>query len=140
LGVAQFASHGLGFLPQNYLDTISLFANSSHLTLMGNFGLGIGASKMLFFAFAASLLGVSGFESSANFVEEQQKGVFRKTLRNMLIGVLVFNPLIALVILQSMPLAQIALSKDFLYHNSNISHDYRFLFPRIVVHMVEHVL
>lgn len=114
LGVAQIVSHGFGFLPQNYVDTISLFANSSHLNIMGNFGLGIGAGKMLFFAFAASLLGVSGFESSANFVEEQHKGVFRKTLRNMLIGVLIFNPLIALVVLHSMPLAQIAMSKDFI--------------------------
>lgn len=40
--------------------------------------------QMLFFAFSASLLGVSGYESSANFVEEQEAGVFRKTLRNML--------------------------------------------------------
>lgn len=67
--------------------------------------------------FAASLLGVSGFESSANFVEEQDKGVFRKTLRNMLIGVAIFNPLIALVILNTVPFDVIATSKDFIMAN-----------------------
>ncbi len=73
-----------------------------------------GMIPMLYLAFSASLLGVSGFESSANFVEEQQPGVFRKTLRNMWIGVLVFNPLIALVSLNALPLAEIAKAKDFM--------------------------
>ncbi|HEX8964867.1 MAG TPA: APC family permease, partial [Patescibacteria group bacterium] len=73
-----------------------------------------GLLKALFFGFAASMLGVSGFESSANFVEEQQKGVFRKTLRNMLITVAVFNPLIALIILNVMPIDAIAAAKDFI--------------------------
>lgn len=49
----------------------------------------------IFFGFAASMLGVSGFESSANFVEEQQRGVFPKTLRNMWIVVSIVNPLMA---------------------------------------------
>lgn len=54
-----------------------------------------GVMKALFFGFAASMLGVSGFESSANFVEQQQKGVFPKTLRNMWVIVTVVNPLMA---------------------------------------------
>lgn len=33
----------------------------------------------LFFGFAAAMLGISGFESSANFIEEQKPGVFPKT-------------------------------------------------------------
>ncbi|RHY53437.1 hypothetical protein DYB26_006018 [Aphanomyces astaci] len=37
----------------------------------------------LFFGFGAAVLGVTGFETSSNFVEEQQPGVFRKTMRNM---------------------------------------------------------
>ncbi|MDE1205307.1 APC family permease [Tenacibaculum larymnensis] len=49
----------------------------------------------IFFGFAASMLGVSGFESSANFVEEQQKGVFPKTLKNMWVIVSIINPLMA---------------------------------------------
>jgi len=35
-------------------------------------------SFALFFGFAAAMLGISGFESSANFVEEQADGVFPK--------------------------------------------------------------
>ncbi|AZJ34659.1 APC family permease [Tenacibaculum singaporense] len=50
----------------------------------------------IFFGFAASMLGVSGFESSANFVEEQQKGVFPKTLKNMWVIVSIINPLMAI--------------------------------------------
>jgi amino acid transporter len=73
-----------------------------------------GLLPTLFLAFSACLLGVSGFESSANFVEEQEKGVFKKTLRNMLIGVAIFNPLIALVVLSVMPVEAIAQAKDFL--------------------------
>ncbi|MDB4512227.1 APC family permease, partial [Arenicella sp.] len=46
--------------------------------------------------FGASMLGVSGFESSANFVERQKRGVFPKTLRNMWIIVSVINPLMAI--------------------------------------------
>ena len=49
----------------------------------------------LFFGFAAALLGISGFESSANFIEEQKRGVFPVTLRNMWIAVIVFNPLVS---------------------------------------------
>jgi len=61
----------------------------------------------LFFGFAAAMLGISGFESSANFIEEQKPGVFPKTLRNMWIAVAVFNPLISLLSLGMLPLAHI---------------------------------
>ena len=53
----------------------------------------------LFFGFSAAMLGISGFESSSNFVEEQKDGVFPKTLRNMWIAVSFFNPLMALLAL-----------------------------------------
>jgi hypothetical protein len=33
---------------------------------------------MRFFRFSAAMLGISGFESSSNFVEEQEQGVFLK--------------------------------------------------------------
>ena len=61
----------------------------------------------LFFGFAAAMLGISGFESSANFIEEQKTGVFPKTLRNMWIAVAIFNPLISLLSLGLLPLAEI---------------------------------
>jgi len=64
--------------------------------------------------FSAALLGISGFESSANFVEEQDVGVFRKTLRNMLIAVAIFNPLVSILSLNLLPLAEIVGHKDYL--------------------------
>jgi amino acid transporter len=68
---------------------------------------GNGVVLAVFFGFSAGLLGISGFESSANFVEEQKPGVFRKTLRNMWIAVSVFNPLIALLALWVLPVGVI---------------------------------
>jgi len=64
-------------------------------------------TKALFFGFAAAMLGISGFESSANFVEEQKPGVFPKTLRNMWAVVSFFNPLLALLIICILPLATV---------------------------------
>jgi amino acid transporter len=49
--------------------------------------------------------GISGFESSANFIEEQNEGVFPKTLRNMWLAVSLINPLIALTAIMVLPLA-----------------------------------
>lgn len=66
-----------------------------------------GMGRALFFGFAAAMLGISGFESSANFIEEQKKGVFPKTLRNMWLAVMIFNPLISLLSLGLLPLARI---------------------------------
>ncbi|MEZ4699315.1 MAG: APC family permease [Rhodothermales bacterium] len=66
-----------------------------------------GIGHALFFGFAAAMLGISGFESSANFIEEQQSGVFPKTLRNMWLVVAIFNPLISLLSLGLLPLATI---------------------------------
>lgn len=76
------------------------FANSSMPTPHGSLTMAI------FWGFAAAMLGISGFESSANFVEEQQDGVFPKTLRNMWIVVSIFNPLMAFLALATIPQAQ----------------------------------
>lgn len=76
-------------------------------TLMKNYATPVegGIQKALFFGFAAAMLGISGFESSANFVEEQADGVFPKTLRNMWVVVSIFNPLMAFLALAIIPLA-----------------------------------
>lgn len=66
-----------------------------------------GLRTALFFGFAASLLGISGFESSANFVEEQAENVFPKTLRNMWVAVSVFNPGMAMLALALVPIAAV---------------------------------
>jgi amino acid transporter len=93
VGVAGWylATHGVDNLTLNY-----------HLPLRSGSLL-----KALFLGFSAAMLGISGFESSANFVEEQAKGVFQKTLRNMWIVVTVFNPLIAFVAIAVLPLGEV---------------------------------
>ncbi len=72
-------NHGVGTFYENW-----------HLPVQGG-----SIANAIFLGFAASMLGVSGFESSANFVEEQEQGVFPKTLRNMWSIVSIINPLMA---------------------------------------------
>jgi amino acid transporter len=91
LGAFFLASHGLGTLRENFA-----------LPVEG------GMARALFFGFAASMLGISGFESSANFVEEQAEGIFPKTLRNMWIVVSIFNPLMALLALALVRIPEVA--------------------------------
>ena len=81
------------------------FANGFD-TLLANFETPVkgGIVQALFFGFSAAMLGISGFESSANYVEEQEVGVFPKTLRNMWIVVSIFNPLIAFLALALIPI------------------------------------
>lgn len=76
------------YLSQN---GISVFIENWHFPVSKG-----GIMEAIFFGFAASMLGVSGFESSANFVEEQKRGVFPKTLKNMWAIVSVINPLMAI--------------------------------------------
>jgi amino acid transporter len=105
LGLVSLINHGPGLLPDAWAKTQILFHEG-------------GSLKMLFLALAASMLGITGFESSANFVEEQKPGVFRKTLRNMLIGVWIFNPLITFIVLATLDLNTIATVKDFVLSES----------------------
>jgi hypothetical protein len=63
--------------------------------------------RALFFGFAAAMLGISGFESSANFVEEQAENVFPLTLRNMWVAVSIFNPAMALLALALVPIPEV---------------------------------
>lgn len=94
------------FLATNGLDTFHInwkmpIASGSILTA-------------LFLGFSAAMLGISGFESSANFVEEQEQGVFRKTLRNMWAVVSFFNPVLALLLICIIPLAEVGEHKESL--------------------------
>lgn len=76
----------------------------------------------LFFGFSAAMLGISGFESSANFVEEQERGVFPKTLRNMWIVVTIFNPLMAFLALAVIPMGAIENNQEaLLSYMGNVS-------------------
>jgi amino acid transporter len=57
--------------------------------------------------YLVALLGISGFESSANYIEEQRPGVFEKTLKNMWIAVTVINPAICVLALGLLPMSTI---------------------------------
>lgn len=96
---------GVWYVSQQGLDIASL---NFHAPLKGGFFVA------LFLGFSTAMLGISGFESSANFVEEQKKGVFRKTLRNMWIAVSVINPLMALTAVTVLPLHEIAANQEAL--------------------------
>ena len=61
------------------------------------------------------------FESSANFVEEQEKGVFPKTLRNMWIIVSVLNPLMAFFALSLVPIHEVKELYENMSYNSHSS-------------------
>ncbi|QHI36162.1 hypothetical protein IMCC3317_15210 [Kordia antarctica] len=94
---------------------VFLIENGTEI-LMSNFSTPVkgGIITALFLGFSAAMLGISGFESSANYVEEQEKGVFPKTLRNMWIVVTVFNPLIAFLALCIIPISTVVENQDAL--------------------------
>jgi len=73
-----------------------------------------GILTALLLGFSTAMLGISGFESSANFVEEQAPGVFPKTLRNMWFAVSVINPLMALSAIIVLPLADVGRNSEAL--------------------------
>ncbi|MDC6389287.1 APC family permease [Maribacter sp. PR1] len=95
---------------------LNYFFENGFEVLSANFNMPIqgGVITALFLGFSASMLGISGFESSANYVEEQQKGVFSKTLRNMWIVVTIFNPLIAFLALAIVPIGAVVENQDSL--------------------------
>jgi len=107
-----------------HMITLITFCLTGFASLPGHFHIamanlqtmphGDGLLMAVFMGFSAALLGVSGFESSANFVEEQRPGVFRKTLRNMLIAVVIFNPLTSILSLSLLPLPEIISHKEYL--------------------------
>jgi amino acid transporter len=96
----------LWFILNNGLDTFHL--NWETPIVHGNI------KTALFLGFSAAMLGISGFESSANFVEEQEPGVFPKTLRNMWALVSFFNPVIAILLISIIPLTQVGENKESL--------------------------
>ena len=89
---------GGGYLAQNGIEVLT-----ANLETPAQGGIG----KALFFGFSAALLGISGFESSSNFVEEQAEGIFPLTLRNMWFAVSFFNPMMALLALALVPIAHV---------------------------------
>jgi len=115
VAVGIFITHMASLVLLLGIGLYFLFSNGTG-TLLANFSMPLETSlpRALFFGFAAAMLGISGFESSANFVEEQADGVFPKTLRNMWIAVTFFNPAMALLALSMVPIAEVQGHKEAL--------------------------
>ncbi|KAH9114220.1 hypothetical protein AeMF1_011654 [Aphanomyces euteiches] len=62
------------------------------------------AFTAIFFGFSSAMLGVTGFETAANFVEEQEPGIFGKILRNMWFLSSFFNTALSILNLCVLPL------------------------------------
>ena len=123
LGIGESAKVAVGIFIFHLLSLVLLSVVCGFFLIKNGFGVLAenysvpaegGIRNALFFGFAAAMLGISGFESSANFVEEQADGVFPKTLRNMWIVVSVFNPLMAFLALSIIPMGDVAANEEAL--------------------------
>ncbi len=111
VAIAIFAFHMLTLTVLSIACAVAIIQDPSLLAQNWETPPEGGLMHALFFGFAAAMLGISGFESSANFIEEQKAGVFPKTLRNMWVAVSIFNPLVSflslgmlsLVVIQGVP-------------------------------------
>ena len=123
VGIAESSRVAVGIFIF-HLATLTVLLLSGGLYLLGN-GLDVfstnfrlpaeqGPMTALFFGFSAAMLGISGFESSANFVEEQAEGVFPRTLRNMWVAVSIFNPTLTLLALALVPIPDVAPNQEAL--------------------------
>ncbi|KVV14667.1 APC family permease [Flavobacterium sp. TAB 87] len=116
VAVVIFITH-LASLTLLVLASVWFIFNSGLDTFHINWAMPVSSGSImsaLFLGFSAAMLGISGFESSANFVEEQEQGVFPKTLRNMWAIVSFFNPVIALLLICIIPLAEVGEHKESL--------------------------
>jgi amino acid transporter len=97
--LALLVCSGIYYIIMNGLDILKF---NFHSPLKTNI------STAIFLGFSTAMLGITGFETSSNFIEEQEPGIFPKTLRNMWILVMVINPVIALLAVSIMPIDAVA--------------------------------
>lgn len=124
IGIGESAKVAVGIFIFHLVSLILLVGTSILFVFWNGFGTfhlnwemphtNHGILYILFLGFSAAMLGISGFESSANFVEEQEVGVFPKTLRNMWAIVTFFNPMIAILIIAIIPMAELGEHKESL--------------------------
>jgi len=62
----------------------------------------------LFYGFGSAMVGVSGFETTANFVESQMPGIFPTVLCNLWLIVVFLNPIMAFLAMGLMPMSELA--------------------------------
>lgn len=107
VAIGIFALHMLTLIALVLACSWQLLRDPGMLVANWRFPAPGGIGHALFYGVSAAMLGISGFESSANFIEEQKPGVFPKTLRNMWLAVAIFNPLISLLSLGMIPMQEI---------------------------------
>ena len=69
--------------------------------------------KDLIYGFFAAAVGITGFESAANYIEEQKEGVYLKVLRNLWLLVFLINPAIIVITLGVLPMPVLFDDADF---------------------------
>jgi amino acid transporter len=68
---------------------------------------GASAPLALYYGYAAAMLGITGFETAANYVEELKDGqTYIRVLRNMWWSVAVFNPVLGLLSMAVLPMSE----------------------------------
>uniref|UniRef100_A0A7S3YJ83 Amino acid permease/ SLC12A domain-containing protein n=1 Tax=Lotharella globosa TaxID=91324 RepID=A0A7S3YJ83_9EUKA len=100
--------NGLGTLGDNWSGNFAALEPTGEP--MGPTYVQRGFWTSVFFGYGTAMLGVSGFESSSQFIEEQAKGVFPRTLDNMWFCIAFFNPIIMILALCVFPLPDIAVT------------------------------
>jgi len=110
VAVVLFAIHCITLMILIVFGFITFF-KSDYTLLKENWHIGTQEEHnwalAIFLGYGASMLGITGFETSANFVEQQKPGVFPKTLRNMWIAVSFFNPVISFLSIAILPISEI---------------------------------
>lgn len=65
----------------------------------------------IFLGFSSAMLGVSGYESTAQCIENMQTPTFLKVLRNLWVGSSMINPTLALLAISVLPIAEISANR-----------------------------
>jgi amino acid transporter len=98
--------------PSIFVDNMSTALPD--VTLFGGAADASNVASALFLGYGTAMLGVTGFESSSQYVEEQAAGVFPKTLRNMWALSSTFNVLYSLLALAVVPVDTIVANQSTL--------------------------
>ncbi|ETK95758.1 hypothetical protein F441_01393, partial [Phytophthora nicotianae CJ01A1] len=88
--------------PSIFVDNMG--TSLPHVTMFGGAAEASNVASALFLGYGTAMLGVTGFESSSQYVEEQAAGMFPKTLRNMWALSSTFNVAYSLLALAVVPL------------------------------------
>ncbi|POM76303.1 Amino Acid-Polyamine-Organocation (APC) Family [Phytophthora palmivora] len=97
----------------------SIFVDNMHtslpdVTIFGGAAEASNVASALFLGYGTAMLGVTGFESSSQYVEEQAAGMFPKTLRNMWALSSTFNVAYSFLALAVVPLDTIISNQSIL--------------------------